>query len=144
MPEPGVNPLVSYMRRLPRQNPPGTTFNYNTGETDLVETYHDRIREFAVERLTRERSLELLARNLAKLSGWAETASRTSRSISGVISVERREHFDEDDLTASTAGLLFPPCAACLYSVGMDVLGLLDTLIIDFRRKELQVKLPRT
>jgi hypothetical protein len=28
--------------------------------------------------------------------------------------------------------------------VGMDVLGLLDTLIIDYRRRELQVKLPRT
>ena len=27
--------------------------------------------------------------------------------------------------------------------VGMDVLGLLDTLIIDYRRKELQVKLRR-
>jgi hypothetical protein len=27
--------------------------------------------------------------------------------------------------------------------IGMDVLGLLDTLIIDYRRKELQVKLPR-
>ena len=26
--------------------------------------------------------------------------------------------------------------------IGMDVLGLLDTLIIDYRRKELQVKLP--
>ena len=34
--EPGVNPMVSYMRRLPRANPPGTKFNYNTGETDLV------------------------------------------------------------------------------------------------------------
>jgi hypothetical protein len=28
--------------------------------------------------------------------------------------------------------------------VGMDVIGLLDTLIIDYRRKELQVKLPRS
>jgi hypothetical protein len=28
--------------------------------------------------------------------------------------------------------------------IGMDVLGLLDTLIIDYRRKELQVKLRRT
>jgi predicted aspartyl protease len=28
--------------------------------------------------------------------------------------------------------------------IGMDVLGLLDTLIIDYRRKELQVRLPRT
>jgi CubicO group peptidase (beta-lactamase class C family) len=34
--EPGVNPIVSYMRRLPRENEPGARFNYNTGETDLV------------------------------------------------------------------------------------------------------------
>ena len=34
--EPGVNPVVSYMRRLPRAAPPGTRFNYSTGETDLV------------------------------------------------------------------------------------------------------------
>ena len=34
--EPGVNPIVSYMRKLPRANPPGTKFTYNTGETDLV------------------------------------------------------------------------------------------------------------
>jgi CubicO group peptidase (beta-lactamase class C family) len=34
--EPGVNPIVSYMRRLPRENPPGSKFHYNTGETDLV------------------------------------------------------------------------------------------------------------
>jgi CubicO group peptidase (beta-lactamase class C family) len=34
--EPGVNPMVSYLRKLPRAHPPGTKFNYNTGETDLV------------------------------------------------------------------------------------------------------------
>ena len=34
--EPGVNPMVSYLRKLPRANPPGAVFNYNTGETDLV------------------------------------------------------------------------------------------------------------
>ncbi|OYW95903.1 MAG: serine hydrolase [Caulobacterales bacterium 32-67-6] len=34
--EPGMNAMVSYMRKLPRENPPGTVFNYNTGETDLV------------------------------------------------------------------------------------------------------------
>jgi len=34
--EPGMNAMVSYMRRLPRANPPGAVFNYNTGETDLV------------------------------------------------------------------------------------------------------------
>jgi CubicO group peptidase (beta-lactamase class C family) len=34
--EPGVNPMVSYLRKLPRDKAPGTTFHYNTGETDLV------------------------------------------------------------------------------------------------------------
>ncbi|OHB31642.1 MAG: serine hydrolase [Phenylobacterium sp. RIFCSPHIGHO2_01_FULL_69_31] len=34
--EPGKNPLVTYMSRLPRAHTPGTMFNYNTGETDLV------------------------------------------------------------------------------------------------------------
>ena len=34
--EPGVNPMVSYLRKLPRANAPGAKFNYNTGETDLV------------------------------------------------------------------------------------------------------------
>jgi len=34
--EPGVNPVVSYMRRLPREAEPGTKFVYKTGETDLA------------------------------------------------------------------------------------------------------------
>jgi CubicO group peptidase (beta-lactamase class C family) len=34
--EPGVNPVVSYMRKLPRERAPGTRFHYSTGETDLV------------------------------------------------------------------------------------------------------------
>ncbi len=34
--EPGVNPMVSYLRRLPRAAEPGSRFNYNTGETDLM------------------------------------------------------------------------------------------------------------
>ena len=33
---PASIPIVSYMRRLPRANEPGTKFHYNTGETDLV------------------------------------------------------------------------------------------------------------
>jgi CubicO group peptidase (beta-lactamase class C family) len=32
----GVNPIVSYMRRLPREKEPGSIFHYNTGETDLL------------------------------------------------------------------------------------------------------------
>lgn len=34
--EPGKNPLVTYMSKLPRAHAPGTMFNYSTGETDLV------------------------------------------------------------------------------------------------------------
>ena len=34
--EPGINPMVSYLRKLPRAHEPGTTWHYNTGETDLV------------------------------------------------------------------------------------------------------------
>lgn len=34
--QPGLNPVVAYMRTLPRAHAPGTKFNYNTGETDLV------------------------------------------------------------------------------------------------------------
>ena len=33
--EPGIEPLVSYMRRLPREAPPGAHWSYKTGETDL-------------------------------------------------------------------------------------------------------------
>lgn len=34
--EAGVNPVVSYMRKLPREAAPGTKFVYKTGETDLA------------------------------------------------------------------------------------------------------------
>ena len=34
--DPGVNPIVSYMRRLPRADPPGAKWVYKTGETDLT------------------------------------------------------------------------------------------------------------
>ncbi len=35
-PEDGVEALVSYLRRLPREVPPGTRWLYSTGETNLV------------------------------------------------------------------------------------------------------------
>ena len=36
VPEPGVDALVSYLRKLPRAAPAGTRWNYSTGETNLV------------------------------------------------------------------------------------------------------------
>jgi CubicO group peptidase (beta-lactamase class C family) len=35
-PEDGTSAIVSYLRRLPREAPPGTRWNYSTGETNLV------------------------------------------------------------------------------------------------------------
>ena len=35
-PEPGLDAVVSYMRKLPRADPPGQVWRYNTGETNLV------------------------------------------------------------------------------------------------------------
>lgn len=32
----GESPILSYLRRLPRAHAPGSSFNYNTGETELV------------------------------------------------------------------------------------------------------------
>lgn len=37
-PDPGVEALVSYMRKLPREAPAGTRWLYSTGETNLVGT----------------------------------------------------------------------------------------------------------
>ncbi len=34
--EPGVDPYISYVKRLGRAHPPGTTWHYNTSETDLM------------------------------------------------------------------------------------------------------------
>lgn len=34
--DPGFDPIVSYMRHLPREAPPGTKWSYKTGETDLA------------------------------------------------------------------------------------------------------------
>ncbi|WP_299328201.1 serine hydrolase [Parasphingopyxis sp.] len=35
-PEPGIDPVVTYMRDLPSEAEPGTRWQYNTGETNLI------------------------------------------------------------------------------------------------------------
>jgi len=61
--EPGVNPIVSYMRRLPRENAPGSKFHYNTGETDLVgvlvsNAVGKSLAEYASEKIWRPYGME--------------------------------------------------------------------------------------
>jgi CubicO group peptidase (beta-lactamase class C family) len=54
--EPGMEPLVSYMRRLPREAEPGTKFAYKTGETDLAgilleRAVHEPISQYFSEKI---------------------------------------------------------------------------------------------
>ena len=41
-PEDGLDPVTAYMRRLPRAAEPGTRWNYNTGETNLIGVLVER------------------------------------------------------------------------------------------------------
>lgn len=54
--DPGVDATVSYMRRLPREAPPGVRWKYNTGETNLVgvllaEAIHMPLSRFLAEKI---------------------------------------------------------------------------------------------
>jgi CubicO group peptidase (beta-lactamase class C family) len=60
---PSRNPIVNYMRRLPRAHEPGTTFHYNTGETDLVgilltNAVHRSLAQYASEKLWKPYGME--------------------------------------------------------------------------------------
>jgi CubicO group peptidase (beta-lactamase class C family) len=60
---PGMNPMVAYMRKLPRAEPPGAKFNYNTGETDLVgvlvsNAVGKSLSEYASEKLWKPYGME--------------------------------------------------------------------------------------
>jgi CubicO group peptidase (beta-lactamase class C family) len=61
--EKGINPIVGYLKKLPRAHPPGTTFNYNTGETDLVGMLVSRavgkpLADYASEKIWRPYGME--------------------------------------------------------------------------------------
>ena len=61
--QPGVNPMVSYLRKLPRDKPPGSTFHYNTGETDLVgvlvsKATGETLAQYASEKIWRAYGME--------------------------------------------------------------------------------------
>ena len=78
-PEPGVDALVSYMRRLPRAAPPGTRWHYSTGETNLVG--------ILVSNATKKPLADYLSEKIWKPAGMEQQAtwilSRTGREISG-------------------------------------------------------------
>ncbi len=78
-PEPGVDALVSYLRRLPREAPAGTRWHYSTGETNLVGVL--------VSAATKRPLAEYLAEKVWGPAGMEQQAtwilSKTGQEISG-------------------------------------------------------------
>ncbi len=78
-PEEGVDALVSYMRRLPREVPAGTRWHYSTGETNLVG--------ILVSQATRKPLATYLSEKIWVPAGMEQQAtwilSRTGNEISG-------------------------------------------------------------
>ena len=79
VPEPGVDALVSYMRKLPRAAPAGTHWNYSTGETNLVglmlmAAIHKPLTEYLQEKIWQPAGMEQKATWLL---------SKTGKEISG-------------------------------------------------------------
>lgn len=78
-PEEGVDALVSYLRRLPREVPAGTRWHYSTGETNLVgilvgEATHKPLAQYLSEKIWAPAGMEQQAT-------WI--LSKTGREISG-------------------------------------------------------------
>ena len=78
-PEDGVDALVSYMRRLPREAPAGTRWLYSTGETNLVG--------ILVNRATKKPLADYLSEKIWAPAGMQQKAtwilSKTGQEISG-------------------------------------------------------------
>ena len=78
-PEPGVDALVSYMRRLPRAAPAGTRWHYSTGETNLIglvlaAAIHKPLAQYLQEKIWQPAGMEQQATWLL---------SKTGKEISG-------------------------------------------------------------
>jgi CubicO group peptidase (beta-lactamase class C family) len=78
-PEEGVDALVSYLRKLPREVPAGTRWHYSTGETNLVG--------ILVGEATKKPLAQYLSEKIWVPAGMEQSAtwiiSRTGREISG-------------------------------------------------------------
>jgi len=62
-PDPGVDATVSYMRKLPREAPPGTKWVYKTGETNLIgvlvsSATHKSLADYLSEKIWRPYGME--------------------------------------------------------------------------------------
>jgi CubicO group peptidase (beta-lactamase class C family) len=63
VPEAGIDPIVSYMRKLPREAPPGSKWVYKTGETHLIgvilsRAIHQTLADYLSEKIWRPYGME--------------------------------------------------------------------------------------
>jgi predicted aspartyl protease len=98
-----------------------------------------------------------LRRALAERRPRQEQEGKLDQIVGSTLDVQVGTRLETPSLALGTIKVRNPPITFADFAIfqhwqltgepamliGMDVLGLLDTLIIDYRRKELQVKLPR-
>ena len=97
-PEPGVDALVSYLRKLPRAAPAGTRWNYSTGETNLVGILISRavgkpLTEYMQEKIwsrigSEQQATWLLSRTGQEISGCCIQASPRDYARFGLFILE--------------------------------------------------------
>jgi CubicO group peptidase (beta-lactamase class C family) len=94
-PEEGVPAIVSYLRRLPRAAPPGTVWNYSTGETNLVgillgNAIQRPISDYLAEKIWTPGGMEqqatwVLSRTGQEISGCCVQASARDYARTGLF-----------------------------------------------------------
>jgi CubicO group peptidase (beta-lactamase class C family) len=122
--EPGVEPLVSYMRRLPREAPPGTHWSYKTGETDLAgillaRAVHEPISKYLSDKIWQPVGMEsdavwMLDRGGLERGGCCmgmtlRDYGRLAVFIAGGAHVQGRSILPDGWLAAATVNEVNPP-----------------------------------
>ena len=122
--EAGVEPLVSYMRRLPREAPPGTRWSYKTGETDLAgillaRAVHKPLSTYLSEKIWRPAGMERdavwmvdrggLERGGCCLGMTLRDSGRLALFIAGGAKVQGRSILPDGWLAAATVNEVSPP-----------------------------------
>lgn len=84
--DPGLDPIVSYMRHLPREAAPGTKWVYKTGETDLagillVRATHKPLAEYLSEKIWRPYGMERDAVWMVNEQGYSPGGCCLSASL---------------------------------------------------------------
>ena len=122
--ERGIEPLVSYMRRLPREAPPGSRWSYKTGETDLAgillaRAVHQPLSIYLSDKIWRPMGMEndavwMLDRGGLERGGCClgmtlRDSGRLALFIEGGAKVHGHSILPEGWLAAATVNQVNPP-----------------------------------